>query len=153
LVDKASFALHCTPAINLFPKHTDRIHVSDQQAEHHVVVDRTKPMDFEVYSVERVTGYGDGVEAEQEFRPFYASVDADDAGSGRGFFTARREPRASWEPQRGGGARTNYVGGEVLLWLVDSREAPCPETIRQLAVEVPATNRDLPLLMPVGTDA
>ncbi len=153
LVDKASFALHCTPAINLFPKHTDRIHVSDQQAEHHVVVDRTKPMDFEVYSVQRVTGYGDGLEGEQEFRPFYASVDADQPGSGHGYFTARREPRALSEPQRRDGARTSYIGSEVLLSLVDSREVPYSETIRQLAVEVLATNRDLPLLMPVGTDA
>jgi type VI secretion system protein ImpG len=153
LVDKASFALHCTPAINLFPKHTDRIHVSDQQAEHHVVVDRTKPMDFEVYSVRRVTGYGDGVEAEQEFRPFYASVDTDESGSGRGYFTTRREPRALSEPQRRDGARTSYIGSEVLLSLVDSSEVPYSETIRQLAVDVLATNRDLPLLMPVGTDA
>ena len=50
LVDKGGFALHCTPAVNLFARRADRIHVSDQQAEHHVVVDRTKPMDFEVYS-------------------------------------------------------------------------------------------------------
>ncbi|MGH7304886.1 MAG: type VI secretion system baseplate subunit TssF, partial [Candidatus Rokuibacteriota bacterium] len=51
LVDKSAFALHCTPAINLFSRRGDRIHVTDQQSEHHVVIDRTKPMDFEVYSV------------------------------------------------------------------------------------------------------
>src|SRR5262249_38755122 len=73
LVDKSGFALHCTPAVNLFARRADRIHVTDQQAEHHVVVDRTKPMDFEVYGVERVVGYGEGLEVEQEFRPFYAS--------------------------------------------------------------------------------
>jgi type VI secretion system protein ImpG len=153
LVDRASFALHCAPAINLFPRHTDRIHVSDQQSEHHVVVDRTKPMDFEVYAVEQVIGYGEGVEVEQEFRPFYASVDADEPGSGRGYFTARREPRVLSEGQRRDGARTSYIGSEVLLSLVDSREVPYSETIRQLAVDVLATNRDLPLLMPVGSEA
>ena len=106
LVDQASFALHCTPAINLFPRHSDRIHVTDQQAEHQVVVDRTKPMDFEVYAVERVTGYGDGVEAEQEFRPFYASVDADEPGSGAGLLhgaarAAGHSPRGSAGTGRG----------------------------------------------------
>src|SRR5438128_394255 len=94
LVDRGSFALHCAPAVNLFPRHTDRIHVSDQQAEHHVVVDRTKPMDFEVYAVERVTGYDEGIEVEQQFRPFYASVDADEPGPARGYYTASRELRA-----------------------------------------------------------
>jgi type VI secretion system protein ImpG len=149
-VDAGNFALHCTPAINLFPRRADRIHVSDQQAEHHVVLDRMKPMDFEVYSVERVTGYGEGVQAEQEFRSFYAGVDADDGHSARGYFTARREPRALSEVQRRDGTRTSYIGSEVFLSLVDPREAPYPGTLRQLAVDVLATNRDLPLLMPVG---
>jgi len=152
LVDKNAFALHCTPAINLFSRHADRIHVTDQQAEHHVVVDRTKPMDFEVYSIERVVGYGEGLEAEQEFRPFYASVDADGGRPAHGYFTMRREPRAFSERQRRDGARTSYIGTEVSLSLVDAREAPYSATLRQLAVDVLVTNRDLPLLMPVGSD-
>jgi type VI secretion system protein ImpG len=152
LVDKAGFALHCTPAVNLISRHADRIHVSDQQAEHHVVVDRTKPMDFEVYSVEHVVGYSEGLEAEREFRPFYASVDADGIHPAHGYFTMRREPRALSERQRRDGPRTSYMGSEVSLSLVDSREAPYSETLRQLAVDVLVTNRDLPLLMPVGSD-
>jgi type VI secretion system protein ImpG len=152
LVDKAGFALHCTPAVNLISRHADRIHVSDQQAEHHVVVDRTKPMDFEVYSVEHVVGYSEGLEAEREFRPFYASVDADGIHPAHGYFTMRREPRALSERQRRDGSRTSYMGSEVSLSLVDSREAPYSETLRQLAVDVLVTNRDLPLLMPVGSD-
>jgi type VI secretion system protein ImpG len=152
LVDKAGFALHCTPAVNLISRHADRIHVSDQQAEHHVVVDRTKPMDFEVYSVEHVVGYSEALEAEREFRPFYASVDADGIHPAHGYFTMRREPRALSERQRRDGPRTSYMGSEVSLSLVDSREAPYSETLRQLAVDVLVTNRDLPLLMPVGSD-
>jgi type VI secretion system protein ImpG len=149
-VDRGSFALHCAPAVNLFPRHGDRIHVSDGQSEHHVVVDRTKPMDFEVYAIERVTAYGDGVEPEQEFRPFYAAVDADQPGSARGYFTVRREPRRLSEGQRREGPRTSYIGSEVFLSLVDSGQAPYAGTIRQLGVDVLVTNRDLPLLMPVG---
>ncbi|MBS1222713.1 MAG: type secretion system protein ImpG, partial [Proteobacteria bacterium] len=70
----ANFALFCTPAINLFPKRADRIHLSDQVAEHHVVPDRTRPLDFEVFQVTGVTGIGAEGE-EQEFLPFYASYD------------------------------------------------------------------------------
>src|SRR2546425_4971704 len=153
MVDKTGFALHCTPAINLFSRRGDRIHVTDQQAEHHVVVDRTKPMDFEVYSVEHVVGYSEGLEAEQEFRPFYASVDADGARPADGYSPRRREPRALSERQRRDGARTSYIGSEVSLSLVDTREAPYSGTLRQLAVDVLVTNRDLPLLVPVGSDA
>jgi type VI secretion system protein ImpG len=110
-------------------------------------------MDFEVYRVERVTGYGLGAQAETSFRPFYATVDADGHMPGHGYFTARREPRALSERQQRDGARTAYIGSEVFLSLVDQREAPYSDTIRQLSVDVLATNRDLPLLMPVGSDA
>src|SRR5439155_17854640 len=64
----------------------------------------------------------------------------------------RREPRMLSEAQRRKGTRTSYVGGEVFLSLVDPREAPYSGRLRQLAVNVLATNRDLPLLMPNGTD-
>ena len=51
VVDASNLALFCTPAINLFPKRADRIHVSDSAYEYHVVPDRTRPLDFEVYEV------------------------------------------------------------------------------------------------------
>ena len=51
VVDASNFALFCTPAINLFPKRADRIHVTDSALEYHVVPDRTRPLDFEVYEV------------------------------------------------------------------------------------------------------
>ena len=47
---------------------------------------------------------GEGSDTEQEFRPFYSSVDADRASAG-GYFSVRREPRALSEQQRRDGAR------------------------------------------------
>jgi type VI secretion system protein ImpG len=152
LVDRASVALHCTPAINLFPRRADRIHVSDQHAEHHLVVDRTRPMDFEVYAVERLTGYGEGLDANHEYRPLYQSIDGDGGRDARRHFTVRREPRALSEAQRRDGARTGYVGSEVFLSLADANEAPYSARLRQLAADVLVTNRDLPLLTAVGSD-
>ncbi len=152
LVDRQSFALACTPAVNLFSRRADRIHVTDQQAEQHVVIDRMRPMDFEVHSVERVVGYGDGVEASQEFRPFYGAVEEGGREPASAYFTIRREPRALSEAQRRDGPRSHYIGSEVFLSLVDPRSAPYADDVRQLAVNVLVTNRDLPLIMPVGTD-
>jgi type VI secretion system protein ImpG len=150
LVDRASVALHCTPVINLFPRRADRIHVTDQHAEHHVVVDRTRPMDFEVHAVERLTGYGEGLDANHEYRPLYASVDGEGTRTARRYFTVRREPRALSEAQRRDGARTGYIGSEVFLSLVDAGDAPYSAKLRQLGADVLVTNRDLPLLTAVG---
>src|SRR3546814_1004335 len=44
--DANHFALHCTPAFNLFPKRTDRIIVNDPASEFHVVDERTETFDF-----------------------------------------------------------------------------------------------------------
>ena len=45
------FALFCTPAINLFPKRSDRINLSGREAELQIVPDRMRPLDYEVFSV------------------------------------------------------------------------------------------------------
>lgn len=47
----AQFSLFCTPVINLFPRVTARIDVTHSTTEQHLVVDRTHPLDYEVFSV------------------------------------------------------------------------------------------------------
>ena len=148
-VAAANFALFCTPAINLFAKRADRIHLSDQVAEHHVVADRTRPMDFEVYQVTGVTGIGAENE-EQDFLPFYASYDRLSQRAQRAFYTVHRLPRQLSDRQRRHGPRSSYVGSETYLALVDADEAPYRGNLQQLAVTTLCTNRDLPLHMPIG---
>ena len=153
LVDRASLALHCAPAINLFKKRLDRIQLGPGAWEYHVVPDRTRPMDFEVHSLESVTGYGNGAVAQQRFEPLYATQQAaggGDAPETHGFYTLRREPRLRSQRQTQQGARSAYIGEEVYLALVDPRHAPYREDIRQLSVAAWVSNRDLPLLLPQG---
>jgi type VI secretion system protein ImpG len=149
-VDASNFALFCTPAINLFPRRADRIHVDESVHEHHVVPDRTRPMDFEVYAVTRVIGIGTQSDQETAFRPLYALTDRGGREPGRGYFTVRREPRRPSERQRRNGPRSSYVGAEAFVAIVDVDEAPYATDLRQLAVETLCTNRDLPLQMPIG---
>ena len=149
VVDANNFALNCTPAINLFPKRADRIHLEDRDHEYHVIPDRTRPMDFEVFEVKTVTGYGGGSEGEQPFRPFYAAYHTEDVGE-RAYFTVQREPRLLSAAQKRTGFRSSYVGSEVFISLVDPNEAPHRSGLKQLAVTTLCTNRDLPLSMPLG---
>ena len=55
-VDASCLALHCVPAINLFERRCDRIHVTPESADFHVVPDRTRPADFEIHSLTEVLG-------------------------------------------------------------------------------------------------
>jgi type VI secretion system protein ImpG len=148
VVDASNFALFCTPAINLFPKRADRIHLTDSTHMHHVVADRTRPMDFEVFQVTSVTGYGVGSDSEQSFHPFYAAFHEENARS-PAYYMVHREPRLMSESQKQTGIRTSYVGTETYVSLVDPNEAPYRSELRQLAVTALCTNRDLPLQMPL----
>ena len=171
LVDADSLALFCTPAINLFAKRLDRIQLGPGAWEYHVVPDRTRPMDYEVHSLDSVVGYGTGRVAEQAFLPLYsdqhvsqlsnqragppeppAAAGSSNAASAArdapGFYTVRREARLLSQRQQQHGARSAYVGEEVYLALVDPQHAPYREDIRQLAVAAWVSNRDLPTLLP-----
>ena len=150
VVDAESIRLFCTPAINLFPRRTDRIHLNDESFEYHLVVDRTRPLDFEVYDVASVVGHGTGTDHEQQFRPFYAASSSDAEGDEAAYFTMRREPRLVGGNEARRGSRSGYAGSEVFLALVDPAQAPFSGELRQLAVQARCTNRDLPLQMLLG---
>jgi type VI secretion system protein ImpG len=151
LVDAEYLQLFCTPAINLFEKpRMDRIHVNDSSFEFHVVADRTRPLDFEIYQVTDVVGHGAADDTEQRFLPFYSAQSLDAEHPQTAYFTTRREPRVIPPDQRRRGPRSSYIGSEVFLSLVDSTEAPYSADLRQLSIQALCTNRDVVLQMPMG---
>lgn len=151
VVELEHVGLHCTPAVNLFPKRADRIFITERFNEFHVMPDRTRPLDFEVYSVSAVTGIGAQAEDLTAFRPFYAARDTDAGGASTGaYFATSRVPRVLSEREQRAGRRSSYAGSDVYISLVDSSNAPYDQEIRQLSIETFCTNRDLPLHMPVG---
>jgi type VI secretion system protein ImpG len=149
-IDASAFALFCSTAINLFPKRADRIHLNTKDNEYHVVPDLTRPMDFEIYQVSGMVGHGTGAERQQAFLPFYSSDETSFRSENSAYYTVRRESRLLSMRQQRYGTRSNYVGSEVFVSIVDADEAPYSTDLRQLAVTTLCTNRDLPLHMPVG---
>lgn len=149
-LDKTNLGLFCVPAINLFPKRSDRIPIDHRQSEYHVVVDRTRPMDFEVYSVNQAVGFGSDQTQEQTFLPFYGSKTAYQSRAETTFYMLRRQKRVLSSKQRREGVRSSYIGSEVFISLVDSAQAPYSPQLNQLGLDTLCTNRDLPLTMPVG---
>ena len=149
-VSADNFRLFCTPAINLFPRRADRIHLDPGQTEHHVVVDRTRPVDYEIHSIRSVDGYGDSQEPEQHFEPFYGGDARTWHNPHAAYYSVRREPRLLSVRQRRKGARSSYTGSELFISLVDCHDVSHPSRLRQLGLDVLCSNRDLPLQMPVG---
>ena len=148
LVDGRTLALNCTPAINLFERRLDRVTLGPGSWEYHVVPDRARPMDLEVYGIDSVVGHGS--EGTRDFKPLYASHHEAPA-EGQGYYTLRRAPRQPSERQRVQGARVpSYLGEEVFISLADAQHGPYRDSLRQLSVVAWVTNRDLPVLLPPG---
>jgi len=155
LVNADSVQLNCVPAINLFHKRIDRVPVSEGVSQFHLVPDRTRPQDFEIHTVTEVVGHGAPAAGEaaqeQPFHPFYAAFHGS-RHSHPAYFTTTREPRTLSVKQRTEGHRSSHIGSEVYMQIVDPQQAPYSASLRQLAVSALCTNRDLPLLMPLGRE-
>ncbi len=143
-----AFVLHAVPAVNLFERRFDRAPVSRADVEQHIVVNRTAPLDYEIYALEGVVGVSGEGQPDIAFQPFYSATDLTSAGSAQpAYYTLRRRLRQRTERERLRGTRTSYLGSEVFLSLVDRAQAPYPAGLSQIAVRGLVTNRDLPLLL------
>ena len=156
LVSADNVLLHCVSAINLFPKRLDRVPINEGVNEFHLVPDRTRPMDFEVHSVTQVIGHSaptTGAAAkgprEQRFHPFYAAFH-DARHAHPAYYTTTRIPRVLSQHQQSEGTRSSHIGSELYMQLVDAQQAPFSDALRQLSVSALCSNRDLPLLLPLG---
>ncbi|MET0005790.1 MAG: type VI secretion system baseplate subunit TssF [Candidatus Thiodiazotropha sp.] len=149
-LNESNFLLYCAPCINLFPKRADRIHLTDSEAEFHILPDRTRPMDYEVYEIEEIKGFGSSSEQSQTFYPFYASNDFISTDQPQAYYATHRMPRLLSSKQQREGARSSYVGSEVFISIVDGDEAPFQSDLRQLSVTTLCTNRDLSMHLPLG---
>ncbi|MDO8843645.1 MAG: type VI secretion system baseplate subunit TssF [Methylicorpusculum sp.] len=150
-VDSSQFALFCTPAINLFPKHADPIHIDQKLSEFHVIPDRSRPMDFEVCQIKEVIGTGEGDATEKrEFQPFYQYSDERNHDSSPAYYSLYRQQRVASSKQKRQGPRSSYIGNEIFIALVDGQSAPYSKGLKQLSIKTLCSNRDLPLQMPLG---
>lgn len=143
-----NFRLNCVPAINLFSKSADRILLDKSQHRYHIIPDRTRPMDYEVYSVSDARGFGSSQSQREDFYPYFKSGET--SRTANRFFGLEREQRLLSSKQKRRGPRASYVGSEMFISLVDEHDAPYRSELKQLAVNISCTNRDLPLQMPVG---
>lgn len=146
-MDVQQLALFCAPVINLFPSRTDRIEINHKQHEFHLVPDRTRPLDYEVYAVNSIQAQRIESTETISFKPLFDTQHKDHGNWGK-YFSVRREKRTHSALAKQYGARSPYIGSEVFIALVNQFEAPLESNIRYLSVDALLTNRDLPLFIP-----
>src|SRR5215472_7981738 len=149
-LDASQFRLNCTPVVNLFPKICGRLELHGRDVEYHVLPDRNRPQDFEVYSIEKVTGIAQGGGENFAIEPFYAAAHRAAAQPERAYYTAQRRPRLASTRQTRTGERTSYLGSECFVSVVDTAQRVERGEAPQADVEALCTNRDLPIFASFG---
>jgi type VI secretion system protein ImpG len=149
-VDASHFRLFCTPAINLFSRPADRIHVNPFDTEHHLVIDRNRPADFEIFAVQELRAIGAGGEILAAILPFYSVDHRTDPRAPLLYYTVQRRPRMLSARQQQAGARAGYVGTECFVSIVDAAQRPLATPVRQIDAHAWCTNRDLPIQLALG---
>ncbi len=147
-VDEHRFRLFATPVINLFERRADQIQLSERFHEAHVVVDKTRPLAFEVFKVQTVRGIGGEAGARMTFEPFYRCASSRNAVPA--FFTIRRERRRLTHREIRFGTASTYTGSEVFISLVDGSQALHRDEVSALSVRALCSNRHLPMSIPIG---
>jgi type VI secretion system protein ImpG len=138
-VDAESFALGCTPVVNLFAQRCEPIRLDDTAIEYRIVPDSRRPMATEIWSVTRVREpLQDG--GTRPWRPFHRLTHADpEPGTPGGSYALTRRPGTPPD-----------AGTEVFLAPHDPDFAPTRARDTVLSVDALCLSRDLPTDLPFG---
>ena len=139
-------ALYCVPIINLFPMDNIVVSLKDQREEQLVVPDRTRILEYEVYSIERILGRACGAtkpDEKYEFLPFYFSPDRE--AEAAGFFTTRRVRRNLTDLELRHQPVSEYLGSDLYLSLSGGMVKAIVRQLDALHVRALCTNRHLPM--------
>jgi type VI secretion system protein ImpG len=152
-LEPGNFRLFATPAINLFEKQLGRVQVSRFEHEHHVIPDRTRPLDFEVYRILDVKAYARGSVDARAVAPLYAfGALLYDWQEALFYTTQLRARRLSTREQRLR-RRQEYVGTESWISLTAPGNAARLDDVHELGVRALVTNRELPEMLTFRGDA
>lgn len=149
-IDTGMFALYAAPAVNLFPKTTDRVPIGPSQHEYQIVPDRSHPLDFEPHTVLDVYAHYAGHARRERLAPLYASPSDFEAAQSLLHYTIRRLPRRRTANERRFGSTTDYVGTEMFISLSLPQSALDEDRIQELSVRALCSNRHLADQLPVG---
>ena len=146
-IEPSNFRLFATPAINLFEKQLGRVQVTPHEHEFHVMPDRTRPIDFEVFRILDVQAFAGRDVQGVTVAPLYAfGALLYDWNEALFYTTQLRWRRLSTKEQRLR-RRTDYVGTETWISLTSPGDASRLDSISELSVRALVSNRELPELL------
>ncbi|MGL5733461.1 MAG: type VI secretion system baseplate subunit TssF, partial [Beijerinckiaceae bacterium] len=149
-IDARFFALYAAPAVNLFPKTTDRVQVRPNQHEYLVVPDRTQYRQFEVHRILDVFLHYPRRAEKMRVHPLYRARLSSIDDTNEFFYSIRRLPRNRSTEERRSGSMADYLGTDTFLSVSPPVSAVDGSVYPELSLRVICSNRHLAKDLPVG---
>jgi type VI secretion system protein ImpG len=131
-------SLACTPVINLFPHTADPIRLEHSRVDYRVRPASVNALHYEVYSIDRVSGWAEGQVRARE----YASFDAFTHGAAGDreaiYYHTRLRPALTAE------------GTDTFISFVSEQQAHALPPTETVSIDLTCTNRNLPVHLRVG---
>lgn len=140
----SNFRLFATPAINLFHKQLGRVEVKPYEHEYHVVADRTRPLDFEVWRILDVKAYGRDAIDPQTVAPLHSFGALLYDWRNALFYTTRLTARRLSTREQRIRRVNDYVGTETWISLTAPERPELIDGVAELGISAMVTNRELP---------
>ncbi len=137
---KETFALGCTPIVNLFTRTAEPIRLNHRRTSYRVVADAMRERTTEIHSVLEVSGLRDDDGMHHRYVPLFSHQHASAEVEPRGFWLAAREPTQ----------REDVPGTDVYLSLHHLDLNPTDPADETLLVRTLCTNRALAEQVPAG---
>jgi type VI secretion system protein ImpG len=140
LIGRETFALGCTPIVNLFPKTTEPIRLDHRAPEYRLVGDMRRERSTEIHSILRVSASADWNDETQVLEPLFSYTHEMEKRRQRAFWHARRVPTD----------RADLPGTEILLSFLDLDLNLARPSTRTVFARTLSTNRRLAEQLPAG---
>lgn len=131
-ITRETFALGCTPIVNLFPRTSEPIRIDHTKTEYRLVPDARREQTTEVHSILSVSSSSNPAEESRQLYPLYGTPGAD------GF-----QQRAFWYGRRVLSERADLLGTDVFLSFVDLAFNPSQPPTETAFAHLLCTNRNL----------
>lgn len=143
-ISKETFALGCTPAVNLFPHRADPIKLDHTHHEYQIIPEARRPTGYEIYSIDKVSSSTPTGEIE-EYHPMYGlNHDNQNTVTSAYWYASRRHAKH--------GIYERDEGTDMFLSLIDLDFNPNLPEDRTLNIETTCSNRDQPTKLPYSSD-
>lgn len=133
VINRQTVRLHCTPAINLFSHHADGVNLDGTQSDLPLAPSVRHPEDYDVFSVDEVTGVAERSELPRHYAPFERFSDQ----QGAGYYHVRVTP-------------SSFGGLSHHLALIRHGENLDNLPAESVSVRLTCSHRRLPLQLKVG---